>query len=134
MPSIAFLPCWRVISALADLSEVFNCLSHDLITVKRNAYGFSLPALYLIQQYLVNRKQGTKIYDSYSPWSDILFGVPQGSILGPLLFKVFSSDLFRIVKYVNIGSYADRNTLYDSSNSIEEVKLSLRGLSKKLFQ
>ena len=82
---------------LTDLSKAFDCLPHDLIIAKLNAYGFSLPALNLIQNYLANRKQRTKINDSYSPWSDILFGVPQGSILGPLLFNIFLSDLFFIL-------------------------------------
>ena len=119
---------------LTDLSKAFDCLQHDLIFAKLNAYGFSLPALNLIQNYLANRKQRTKINDSYSPWSDILFGVPQGSILGPLLFNIFLSDLFLIVKDVNIASYADDNTLYDSCDTIEEVISSLQSSSKKLFQ
>ena len=106
---------------LTDLSKAFVCLPHDLIIAKLNAYGFSLPALNLIQSYLANRKQRTKINDSYSPWSDILFGVPQGSILGPFLFNIFLSDPFLIVKDFNIVSYADDNTLYDSCNTIEEA-------------
>ena len=121
-------------SLLTDLSKAFSCLPHDLIIAKLNAYGFCLPALYLIQNYLTNRKQRTKINYSYSPWSDILFGVPQGSILGPLLFNIFLSDLFLIVKDVNIASYADDNTLYDSCDTIEEVILSLKSSSEKLFQ
>ena len=99
---------------LTDPSKAFHCLPHDLIIAKLNAYGYSLPALNLIQNYLANRKQRTKINDSYSLWSDILFGVPQGSILGPLLFNIFLSDLFLVVKDVNIANYADDNTLYDS--------------------
>ena len=106
---------------LTDLSKAFDCLPHDLIIAKLNAYGFSLPALNLIQNYLANRKQRTKINDSYSPWSDILFGVPQGSILGPLLLNVFLNDLFLILKDVNIADYADDNTLYDSCDTIKEV-------------
>ena len=81
-----------------------------------------------------HQKKRTKINYSYSPWSDILFGVPQGSILGPLLFNLFLSDLFLIVKDVNIASHADDNTLYDSCDTIEEVILSLKSSSKKLFQ
>ena len=98
---------------LIDLSRAFDCFPHDLIIAKLNAYGFIL-ALNLIQNYLPNRRQRTKINNSSSPWSDILFGVPQGSILGPLLFNIFLSDLFLIVKDINFASYADDNTLYDS--------------------
>ena len=119
---------------LTDLSKAFDCLPHDLIIAKLKAYGFSLPALDLIQNYLANRKQRTKINDSYSPWSDILFGVPQGSILGPLLFNIFLSDLLLILKDVNIASYTDDNTLHYSRDTIEEVILSLQSSSKRLFQ
>ena len=94
----------------------------------------SLPALTLIQIYLANRKQRTTINDSYSPWIEILFGVPQGSILEPLLFNIFLSDLFLIVKDISIASYADDNTLCGSCDTLEEVILSLQSSSKKLFQ
>ena len=98
-------------------------MPHDLIIAKLSAYGFSLPALNLVQNYLANRKQRTKLNDSYRPWSDILF-----------LFNIFLSDLFLIVKDVYITSYADDNTLYDSCDTIEEVISSLQSSSKKLFQ
>ena len=108
-------------------------MPHKLIIAKLNAYGFNLPALNLIQNYLANRKQIIKINDSCSPWSDIVFGVPQGSILGPLLFNIFLSDLFLVVKDVNVA-YADDNTPYDSCYTVEEVILSLQSSLKKLFQ
>ena len=74
---------------LTDLSKAFDCLDHELLTVKLHAYGFSLPALRLINDYLSNRKQRTKIENTYSSWLDIIFGVLQGSVPGPLLFRVF---------------------------------------------
>ena len=62
---------------LTDLSKAFDCLDHELLIAKLNAYGFSLTALRLVHSYLSNRKQRTKINSSYSSWLEILFGVPQ---------------------------------------------------------
>ena len=89
MPRIAFLPCWRSVrkqltpkkcfgALLIDLSKALDCLPHDLVIAKLNVSGFIFPILNLIQNYLANRKQRIKRNDSNSPWSDILFGVPQG--------------------------------------------------------
>ena len=61
---------------LTDLSKAFDCLSHDLLIAKLNAYGFSIAALRLVQNYLSNRKQRTKINSDFSSWEEILFGDP----------------------------------------------------------
>ena len=67
---------------LTDLSKAFDCLPHELLLAKRHTYGFSIAELRLIHSYLTNRKQRTKVNLSCSLWEEILFGVPQGSILG----------------------------------------------------
>ena len=74
---------------LADLSKVFDSLSHEFLLAKLYAYGFSFVALRFVHTYLTNRKQTNKINSSYSYWKEVLLGVPQGSILEPLFFNIF---------------------------------------------
>ena len=78
--------------------------------------------------------QRTKINSEYSSWEEIMFGVPQGSILGPLLFNIFLCDLFLIMENIDIASYADDNAPYTIGKSIEEVIQKLETTAKTLFQ
>ena len=81
---------------LTDLSKGFDCLPHELVIAKLNTYRFSLPGLKLVHSYLYHKKQCTKVNHAYSSWVEILFGVPQGSIPGPILLNIFVSDLFLV--------------------------------------
>ena len=119
---------------LMDLSKVHDCLPHDLIIAKFEAYGLSKSSLSLLLDYLTSRKQRVKIGSSYSVWNEIKRGVPQGSILRPLLFNVFVNDIFMFIEKSEICSFADDNTIYDCgkdlSNILENLKHDMKILLK----
>ena len=83
---------------LTDFYKAFDCLPHDLIVATLQAYGFLIESLKLINSYLTELKQRVKINDQFNSWMDILFGVPQGSILGPFLFNIFYAVCFIFVR------------------------------------
>ena len=95
-----------------DFSIAYDCLPNDLIIAKFGAYGLSKSNLSLLLDYLISRKQRVKISSSYSVWNEIKTGVPQGSILGPLLFNVVFNDILMINEKNTICNSADHNTIY----------------------
>ena len=106
-----------------DLSEAFDCLLHDSLLAKLEAYGFTYESLNLINRYLTHRKQRTKITSSYSSFLDLLIGVTQGSIHGPLLFNIFISGLFLFLDDNNVPIYADDATPYAmKENTLKVLK------------
>ena len=119
---------------LIDLSKAFDCLNHELLIAKLNPYGFTLPALKLAHDYLSDKKQRTRVNNSYSTWFAIFFVVSQGSILGPLLFNIFLTDLFFILNKIDVANYTGDNTSYTSSNEVNGLIKSLEEASKELFK
>ena len=115
---------------LTDLSKAFDCLNHELLIAKLNAYGFTLPALKLIHNYLSNRKQRVRVNDSYSLWQDILFGILEGSILVPLLFNIFLANLCFTFNNIEIANYPDDTMSYAVSDNIDDLISSLEKSSK----
>ena len=111
---------------LKDLSKAFDCLPRNLLIARLRAYGLDAKSLKLMLSYLTNRKQRVKINDTYSFWSKILFGVPQGSILGQLLFNILICDLFLFLPNFDRANYADDNTLYSANNNIADILSNLK--------
>ena len=109
-----------------DISKAFDCLPHCLTICKLFAYGLSREACTLIASYLFQRKQRVKIGNIKSEWGEINKGVPQSSILGPLIFNIFLNDLFYFVKEGNMYNYADDNSISVSHKELTNLSRQLQ--------
>ena len=111
-----------------------DCFLHDLFIAKLFAYGFDDNALRFIYNYLRHRKRKTKLAHWNSPWQEILYGVPQGSILGSLIFSADLCGFFITTSHYDIANYADDNSPYVSDRNIEEIVASLEEILTVIFQ
>ena len=112
-------------AVLMDLSKAFDCIPHDLLMAKLYTFGLYMDAITFIYSYMKRRKQGVKINDTESLFKILLSGLPQGSILGPILFNIFINDLLFFTKLAN---FADDNTIYAAKRDLNEL---LRLLKKE---
>ena len=114
-----------------DLSKAFDCMPHELLASKLEAYGVQPKSSKFILSYLSNRQQRVRVGEKCSSWQITSKGVPQGSVLGPMLFNVFVNDLFYFVKTVLLTNYADDNTLSYANIIFQIIKLHLEREAEK---
>ena len=107
-----------VAAILMDLLKAFDCLPHDLLLLKLKTYGLSENALKLMA---TNRKQCVKHGNFKNNFQSIVKGVPQGSILGPVLFNIFINGIFHFIKNCKLYNYADDNTVSQTHTDLKRL-------------
>ena len=111
---------------LVDFKKAFDLVDHQILFSKLKLYGISSEALMWFDTYLTNRRQLVSLNNCKSDFEKVTCGVPQGSILGPLLFLLFINDLPLYVDNVSADLYADDTTLYDIQTSLEAIEVNLQ--------
>ena len=109
------------INVFLDLSKAFDTIDHDILQNKLAYYGLNGPALHLFKSYLQNRKQYIEIEQINSDILPITIGVPQGSVVGPLLFIIYINDFSQTSQLFKFVMHADDTTLSTSLNSLSET-------------
>ena len=105
-----------------------------MLAAKLSAYGFDNNSTRFLFDYLTNHKQRTKIGQVYSLWNEITSGVPQGSILGPLILSIDLCDMSFTLRNHEMASYADDNTPYITCDTIVSMIASLEKIAKEIFK
>ena len=113
-----------------DLSKAFDCAPHDLLLAELAAYGIDDNLILYMYSYLLNRKQCVCINNILSEFNKVISGVPQDSIVGPILFNCFFNDFHSFIKNANLHNFADDNTLTTFAQNVGTLISVLESESK----
>ena len=111
-----------VVAGFLDLAKAFDCVNYDILLDKLTHYGVVCNAHSWFESYLSGRQQAVKFGGCLSAWGSVRVGVPQGSILGPLLFSIFVNDLPSVVNYAQLNMYADDTELHCCGEDLQSVQ------------
>ena len=114
------------VAVFIDLSKAFDTISHKGLITKLQKYGIKNDVLNLLKDYLSHRTQQTSINGTLSQPREINYGVPQGSVLGPIFFLLFINDMEKVIKHSQICLFADDTVLYNSNINKETMELELQ--------
>ena len=105
-----------------DLAKAFDSVPHERLLLKLNRYGISGSLLLRLRNFLTNRKQRVVIRGIHSDWSPVTSGVPQGTILGPILFLINVNDIPEVVKST-IKLFADDTKIYRELTNPNDITI-----------
>ena len=111
----------HVLGIFIDLSKAFDTIDHNTLIVKLNRYGIRGKALSLIESYLSRRTQYTEVFGEKSDSLIVKYGVPQGSVLGPLLFLLYINDISRASALGTFIMFADDTNIFVEGKTVEEA-------------